>query len=216
MKISRSIPGGERTFATFWSLRRIFQKRRLSAWNRTTVRRKIFCKPLQQSWRTMTGEKGRIFGRHATVDRGSDTTKLQMERMKRFLRPITLRNIFARSPIRARTGVPQFCTAPIRSRACLKKPCPLSVEVPRGRRIFVLRTGRDQGHDLVPESHTQPRRLNLAVARDQYARARYWQGHTGDPGARSAGDRSFTVGSTWGGHSETTFAAAGAGGVEVV
>src|SRR5438477_308381 len=104
MKISRSIPGGERTFATFWSLRKIFQKRRLSGWSRTTVRRKIFCKPLQQSWRTMSGEKGRTFGRHATVVRGSDTTKLQMERMKRFSRQTTSQNIFARSPIRARTG----------------------------------------------------------------------------------------------------------------
>src|SRR5437867_12992077 len=103
MKISRSIPGGERTFATFWSLRRIFQKRRLSAWNRTTVRRKIFCKPLQQSWRTMSGGKERIFGRHAKVGRGSDTTKLQRERMKRFLRPITLAYIFATSADRAGT-----------------------------------------------------------------------------------------------------------------
>src|SRR5437773_7133355 len=81
MKISRSIPGGERTFATFWSLRRIFQKRRLSAWNRTTVRRKIFCKPLQQSWRTMSGGKERIFGRHAKVGRGSDTTKQKSTRL---------------------------------------------------------------------------------------------------------------------------------------
>src|SRR5213592_1804396 len=122
-KINRSTRGVVRISATFWSLKKIFLRRRSYAWSRTTVRRKIFCKPLQRWWRTMSGGKGRIFGRHATVDRGSDTTKLQMERMKRFLRPITLRNIFARSPIRARTGVPQFCTAPIRSRDCLKKPC---------------------------------------------------------------------------------------------
>src|SRR5947199_10177916 len=111
MKISRSIPGGERTFATFWSLRRIFQKRRLSAWNRTTVRRKIFCKPLQQSWRTMYGGKERIFGRHAKVGRGSDTTTLQMQRMKRFLRHATSHDNFAKPPIRSTTGAPQFCTA---------------------------------------------------------------------------------------------------------
>src|SRR5205823_14853754 len=102
MKISRSIPGGERTFATFWSLRRIFQKRRLSAWNRTTVRRKIFCKPLQQSWRTMSGGKERIFGRHAKVGRGSDTTKLQMERMKRFSRQTTSQNKIGRASCRER------------------------------------------------------------------------------------------------------------------
>ena len=49
---------------------------------------------------------------------------------------------------------------------------PLRLEVPRGRRLLVLRARRNQGHDFVSESHPQSGGLDRAAARDQHAGAR--------------------------------------------
>ena len=75
MKTSRFIPGAARTFATFWSLKRTFPKPRSSAWNRTTVRRRTFCRRRRRWSRTTSSAKARTFGPRARVAPRSDTTK---------------------------------------------------------------------------------------------------------------------------------------------
>ena len=124
MRISRFIPGAGPTSATFSSSKKIFPRRRLFVWNRTTAPRRIFCRRRRRWWRIIFGAKARIFGPRGRAERRSATTRLRTARTKRSLPPTTLRNICARRRDSvAKLRAPRCSTGPIPSRGCLKKPC---------------------------------------------------------------------------------------------
>ena len=96
MKISRSIPGAARTFATFWSLKKIFPRPRLCGWSRTTARRRTFCRRRRQWSPTTSSARARICGRRGRAAPRSATTKRRMARTKRCSWP-TASQVSARS-----------------------------------------------------------------------------------------------------------------------
>jgi len=110
-------------------------------------------------WRTTSGAKARICGPRGRAGRRLDTTEAPDGENEALFAP-TLSTATCSRQSRAAENVRAavLYRYEFASRELFRRShAPLPVEVSRGRRILVLRAGRDQGHDLVPEGDSESR-----------------------------------------------------------
>ena len=105
------------------------------------------------------------------------------------------RNIFARPAMMKNCRASPCSTAPTRSRVWWKKALRrYGIAVHDGRRIFLLRSRRDQRPAELPEAGAESRRFRRAAAHHQYPGARHWKNYGRDAGANCAGNRNQHLG----------------------
>ena len=177
-----------------------FPEARSSAWNRTTARRRTFCRRLRRWWRDNVKRKGKNLWTDAQRRRADRLLRSSRRRERGAVRRRLHRQVSApgagengESAARGGAVSHQLAVAPVG-----RGHAPLRDEVPRCGRLQLLRARRDQGHDLVPEGSSRipttrspcsasSTRRRAASARPPWRR---WSGSRWRPaspcGARSA------------------------------